>query len=213
MTHSLAKPLGGAANLVAAIGWVACASAQTNLPPSVLDRWTCLDMGGGASFPTFSCGMSRWTRRIRTTSTLPLPVTRPGAGTIPGPKASFYSRDGGLTWKQANEGLSWPFAATIAVDPNDPSYVFLGSPGLGFQRRRFSDLIRLRLNGPSVQNGTCQLSWNSESGWTYKVLRKTLLADVWTELAVVPSAGTVTGYSDALSSAGPTFYQVSGLSQ
>ena len=125
----------------------------------------------------------------------------------------LYSRDGGLTWKQANEGLSWPFAATIAVDPNDPSYVFLGSPGLGFQRRRFSDLIRLRLNGPRVQNGTCQLSWNSESGWTYKVLRKTLLTNVWTELAVVPSAGTVTGYSDALSSAGPTFYQVSGLSQ
>lgn len=51
----------------------------------------------------------------------------------------LYSRDGGATWKQANEGLSWPFAATIDVDAHDPSCVFLGSPGLGFQRRRFSD--------------------------------------------------------------------------
>lgn len=52
-------------------------------------------------------------------------------------KGVLFSRDGGATWNQANEGLSWPFAAVLQVDPGDSSVVFVGSPGLGFQKRRF----------------------------------------------------------------------------
>ena len=49
------------------------------------------------------------------------------------------SIDGGATWTQVNEGLPWPFAWPIALDPADPSVVYIGSPGTGFYRRRFED--------------------------------------------------------------------------
>ena len=51
------------------------------------------------------------------------------------------SRDGGITWHQANEGLSWPFANTFSIDPKDPSLVAAGVPGLGVQIRRFSEVV------------------------------------------------------------------------
>lgn len=47
------------------------------------------------------------------------------------------STDGGATWTQVNEGLPWPFAWPIALNPADPAVVFVGSPGTGFYRRRF----------------------------------------------------------------------------
>ncbi len=49
------------------------------------------------------------------------------------------SIDGGLTWAQVNEGMAWPFANPIAIDPNNPAIVWVGSPGTGFQRRDFND--------------------------------------------------------------------------
>jgi hypothetical protein len=50
------------------------------------------------------------------------------------------SLDGGKTWKQENDGLSWPFAFPIEVDPTDRTFVFIGSPGDGFFIRTFTDL-------------------------------------------------------------------------
>jgi hypothetical protein len=49
------------------------------------------------------------------------------------------SKDGGLTWKQVNEGLPWPFAWPVEVDPSNHNRVFVGSPGTGFYKRLFSN--------------------------------------------------------------------------
>lgn len=45
------------------------------------------------------------------------------------------SADGGQTWTQVNEGMAWPFANPIAIDPDNPNIVWVGSPGIGFARR------------------------------------------------------------------------------
>jgi len=69
---------------------------------------------------------------------------RDSGGYSPNSHGLLFTRDGGKTWKQANEGLSWPFAWCVEVDPNDPSFVFGGFNGQNFKKRQFSD----------VQNGT-----------------------------------------------------------
>jgi len=69
---------------------------------------------------------------------------RDSGGYNPNSHGLLFTRDGGKTWKQANEGLSWPFAWCVEVDPNDPSFVFGGFNGQNFKKRQFSD----------VQNGT-----------------------------------------------------------
>ena len=55
------------------------------------------------------------------------------------PTSSGVTRsvDGGATWAPANEGLAWPFAIPLVVDPGDSSLVWVGAPGTGFHRRRF----------------------------------------------------------------------------
>lgn len=45
--------------------------------------------------------------------------------------------DGGQTWIKVNEGLSWPFASTIEIDPVSPDFVMIASPGEGFNVRNF----------------------------------------------------------------------------
>ncbi len=58
-----------------------------------------------------------------------------------GPQGSsgvLRSVDGGQSWQEVNEGLPWPFAWPIEVDPEDPRYVFIGAPGTGYYRRMFS---------------------------------------------------------------------------
>ena len=47
------------------------------------------------------------------------------------------SVDGGKSWTAVNEVLAWPFGWPIEIDPHDPTYVFLGSPGTGYHRRQF----------------------------------------------------------------------------
>jgi photosystem II stability/assembly factor-like uncharacterized protein len=49
------------------------------------------------------------------------------------------STDGGKSWTQVNEGLAWPFAIPVAVDTQNPSVVFVGSPGTGYHKRVFGD--------------------------------------------------------------------------
>ena len=44
----------------------------------------------------------------------------------------LYSEDGGETFTQVNEGMAWPFAHTVNLDID--GYVFVGSPGTGFQK-------------------------------------------------------------------------------
>jgi len=52
----------------------------------------------------------------------------------------LLSMDGGQTWKEVNEGMAWPFAGPIALDPSDPSMVWVGLPGNGFERRQFTPI-------------------------------------------------------------------------
>ena len=59
-----------------------------------------------------------------------------GAGPT-GSAGVMRSVDGGKSWTDVNQGLAWPFGWPIEIDPHDPSYVFLGSPGTGFHRRQF----------------------------------------------------------------------------
>ena len=47
------------------------------------------------------------------------------------------SVDGGQTWTPVNDGLPWPFAWPVEVDPVDPSWVFIGAPGTGYYKRQF----------------------------------------------------------------------------
>ncbi len=59
-------------------------------------------------------------------------------GYEPGSRGVLLSTDGGRSWSEVNEGMAWPFAISIAFDPQDPRTVFVGSPGTGFQRRTFA---------------------------------------------------------------------------
>lgn len=59
-----------------------------------------------------------------------------GAGPI-GSAGVSRSLDGGRTWAEINEGLAWPFAWPVEVDPVDPTWVFIGAPGTGFYTRQF----------------------------------------------------------------------------
>ena len=45
--------------------------------------------------------------------------------------------DGGETWQQANEGLSWPFVRDVEFNPHDPSQVFIVTPGTSHHVRYF----------------------------------------------------------------------------
>jgi hypothetical protein len=48
------------------------------------------------------------------------------------------STDGGQTWNPANEGLSFLFASAIEIDPVNPQFVLIASPGEGCRFRNFS---------------------------------------------------------------------------
>jgi photosystem II stability/assembly factor-like uncharacterized protein len=53
-------------------------------------------------------------------------------GYEPGSSGVLFSDDGGTSWQEVNSGLPWPFANPIEIDTNQPSKVFMGSPGAGF---------------------------------------------------------------------------------
>lgn len=56
-------------------------------------------------------------------------------GYEPGSRGVLISTDGGRTWSPFNDGLPWPFANVLVVDPNPPHTLWLGSPGTGYYRR------------------------------------------------------------------------------
>ena len=41
------------------------------------------------------------------------------------------STDGGTTWKPLNDGLDWPMALTVKVNPQNNDLIYIGSPGGG----------------------------------------------------------------------------------
>ncbi len=56
-------------------------------------------------------------------------------GYEPDSRGVLISTDRGQTWAPFNEGLPWPFANVLVVDPNPPHTLWLGSPGTGYYRR------------------------------------------------------------------------------
>ncbi len=56
-------------------------------------------------------------------------------GYDPASRGVLMSTDGGRTWTPINDGLPWPFAKVLGVDPNPPHFLWLGSPGTGYYRR------------------------------------------------------------------------------
>ena len=52
-------------------------------------------------------------------------------GWEPGSPGVLESSDRGASWHPLRRGLAWPFALDLALDPADPSRVFLASPGAG----------------------------------------------------------------------------------
>ena len=51
-----------------------------------------------------------------------------------GSRGVLRSIDGGQTWEQLTDGLSWPFAIPIVIGPAPDAVVFIGSPGTGIHR-------------------------------------------------------------------------------
>ncbi len=49
----------------------------------------------------------------------------------------YRTTNGGINWIQVNEGLEWPMAIPIAINPDDTSKVLIGSPGGGNYWRNF----------------------------------------------------------------------------
>jgi hypothetical protein len=59
-------------------------------------------------------------------------------GPTSGSDGVMRSTDGGQTWSSMDDGLAWPFARPIAIDPSNTSKVIAGSPGIGFWIRNGS---------------------------------------------------------------------------
>lgn len=58
-----------------------------------------------------------------------------GGGPAAGSEGVLRSADGGLTWASLSDGLAWPFAAQIVIDPSNVNRLIIGSPGTGFFTR------------------------------------------------------------------------------
>ncbi|HEC41263.1 MAG TPA: hypothetical protein ENI20_00355 [Bacteroides sp.] len=116
------------------------------------------------------------------------------------------SIDGGETWNHVNEGLSWPFASEIEIDPLSPDIVYVASPGEGCNVGNFAMDGPLRSNlQPKgiLSTGTSEtnisLSTNSKSSCKYSTIQNTSYADM--PYTFSTSDGTshlssVTGLSD-----------------
>ncbi|RMD67443.1 T9SS C-terminal target domain-containing protein [Candidatus Parcubacteria bacterium] len=55
-------------------------------------------------------------------------------GYAPGSHGVLVSTDGGSHWLDASDGMAWPFA--VPVEISGDGWVFVGSPGTGFQKAR-----------------------------------------------------------------------------
>jgi len=71
-------------------------------------------------------------------------------GYDPASNGVLYSLDGGRSWQKANNGMAWPFALSVALDTM--GYVFVGSPGSGFQYARIAEISRMaERNSPTME--------------------------------------------------------------
>ncbi|MBS4205460.1 WD40/YVTN/BNR-like repeat-containing protein [Lederbergia citrea] len=59
------------------------------------------------------------------------------SGGAPNSSGALLSVDGGNTWTQVNDGLSWPWVRDVEFNPHDPSQVFIVTPGTSYHVRAF----------------------------------------------------------------------------
>lgn len=113
MVDSLMNVLRSAAALVLAIGWAACASAQTGLTNPALNQWTSSDMGGGAYYMVVKAGPS---------GTVIIGSDLSGA---------YLSTNGGANWSCIGsvQGLTMCHVSAIGFDPNHRNVIVLGGNG------------------------------------------------------------------------------------
>ncbi|MEE9322006.1 MAG: hypothetical protein V3U76_16285 [Granulosicoccus sp.] len=95
-------------------------------------------------------------------------------GYIQGSTGVWRSVDGGTSWQTLNDGLDWPMAFAIVVDPNDGNIVYTGSPGGGNYRINLDEEqtpAAATLQSPSgnISNSTPTYSWNAvaNASWYY----------------------------------------------
>ncbi len=50
----------------------------------------------------------------------------------------YKTTNGGTSWTQVNEGLEWPMAIAVKINPSNPDIVYIGTPGGGHFRRDFA---------------------------------------------------------------------------
>lgn len=51
-------------------------------------------------------------------------------------KGVLFSNDGGKNWTEQNKDMAYPFALAVAIDNTISPNVFIGSPGMGFQKSK-----------------------------------------------------------------------------
>ena len=84
-------------------------------------------------------------------------VTSSSAFTAGGYKSGsagvLRSTDGGISWAELNDGLDWPMAYPIQINPQNSNIIYVGSPGGGNYKLDFSgcDTSAVLMNIPSDQ--------------------------------------------------------------
>ncbi|HFA48886.1 MAG TPA: T9SS type A sorting domain-containing protein [Bacteroidetes bacterium] len=84
----------------------------------------------------------------------------------------LFSDDGGENWTAANEGMAWPFAVPVEVSKTD--WVFVGSPGTGFQKAKVPGSVAV---GEVGMEGGFEMYPNPNGGHFYLKIKNTRAAD------------------------------------
>ncbi len=92
----------------------------------------------------------------------------------------LVSTDGGTSWSDASDSMAWPFAVPVAI--SRAGWVFVGSPGTGFQKARIPtatnivgdeplrpDAFVLYQNYPNPFNPTTTISYHLKEGGTVEL--------------------------------------------
>ena len=59
------------------------------------------------------------------------------AGGRPDANGALLSVDGGITWTNVSDGLSWPWVRDVEFNPHDPTQVFIVTPGTSYHVKTF----------------------------------------------------------------------------
>ncbi len=63
----------------------------------------------------------------------------------------FYSTNGGTNWEKISGDMTWEFAIPVAVSTKAEPWIFVGSPGTGFQKAKVPSVklqVKIFLEGP-----------------------------------------------------------------